>query len=242
MKQALMSSALTALLTALLTVALLLPAQAHAAVVYSNNFDSAAVVAAGVTANFTGAGALQDTTPTYTPTYGQIYRSNSSDVRTQITLSNLPTHNRVDLNFFMAFLDSWDSRNGTPAPDNLDLYIDGVLRASYTFNTASGSVRDIGGGTLLASDIQFDTNLYYADAIVDMAGDPGLDFAHTSNTLTVGWVASGNGWQGGTDEAYGLDNINIDVRTTGVAVPEPGSLALVAASLLGLALTRRRGA
>jgi PEP-CTERM motif len=236
MHKALMSCALTAALTAALQ------APAQAAVVYSNNFDSAAVVAGGVTANFTGAGALQATTATYTPTYGQIYRSNSSDVRTQITLSNLPTHNRVDLNFFMAFLDSWDSRNGSPSPDNLDLYIDGVLRASYTFNTASGTVRDFGGGTLLASDIQFDVNVFFADAIVDMAGDPGLDFAHTSSTLTVDWVASGNGWQGGNDEAYGLDNISIDLRTTGVTVPEPGSLALVAASLGGLMLARRRKA
>jgi PEP-CTERM motif len=215
-----------------------LPAQA--AQVYANNFDGPATVAAGVLASFTGDGALQGTTADYTATYGQIYRSQSSSVQTLLTLNNLPAHTTVDIDFLMAFLDSWDSNNGTPAPDNLDLYVDGVKLATYTFNSASGNNVAYGGGLLLAQGVQFDANLYYSDAIVDMSVDAGLSFAHSASSLTVGWTASGAGWQGGTDEAYGIDNISISVAGT-PPVPEPGGLALMAlgGALLWVAKTRR---
>jgi PEP-CTERM motif len=211
---------------------------AQAAVVYSNNFDSPATVAAGVTSSFTGGGGLQATTPTYSPTYGQIYRSESTSVQTLLSLSNLPAHTSVDVDFLMAFLDSWDSNNGTPAPDNLDLYIDGVKLATYTFNSASGTNVAYGGGTLLAQGVQFDANIYYTDAIVDMSSDAGLSFTHTSSSLTVGWIASGNGWQGGTDEAYGIDNLVVSVDST-AQVPEPATAWLIAGGLLLLAARRR---
>ena len=224
---------------AMALVAGVLSLQAQAAQVYANNFDSPATVAAGVVATFTGDGALQGTTAPYSPTYGQIYRSNSDSVQTLLTLTNLPAHGTVDIDFLMAFLDSWDSNNGAPAPDNLDLYVDGVKRATYTFNTASGTNVAYGGGTLLAQGVQFDVNLFYSDAIVDMSTDPGLRFAHTSSTLTVGFIASGAGWQGGTDEAYGIDNLVVSVFSA-PPVPEPGTALLMAGGLLLLAARRRR--
>jgi hypothetical protein len=214
--------------------------QAQAVQVYANNFDSAATVLAGVSAVFTGGGGLQGTTAAYSSTYGQIYRSESNSVQTLLTLSNLPAHTSVDIDFLMAFLDSWDSNDGTPAPDNLDLFVDGVKLATYTFNSASGSNVAYGGGSLLAQGVQFDANIYYTDAIVDMSGDPGLSFAHTSSSLTVGWMASGAGWQGGTDEAYGIDNISISVAGA-PPVPEPATALLMAAGgwLLWAARQRR---
>lgn len=210
----------------------------QAALVYSNNFDSPATVAAGVVAGFAGGGAVQGTTAAYSGTYGQIYRSNSNSVQTLLTLSNLPSHSHVDIDFLMVFLDSWDSNNGSPAPDNLDLYVDGVKLATYTFNSASGSNVDYGGGTLLAQGVQFDVNLYYSDAVIDMAGDGGLNFAHNSSSLTVGWIASGAGWQGGDDEAYAVDNVNVSLAAS-TPVPEPGTVVLAAAGLLLLAARRR---
>lgn len=211
---------------------------AHALTVYSNDFDSAATVGSGVSAVFApGAGAVVPSIAPYFATYGNFLRSNSNSVATELTLSSLPGHTAVDVDFVVALLDSWDSRDGgCCSPDNLDLYIDGTKVASYTYNNALGTIKDIGGGTLVAEYVQFDGNVFYSDTVADMAGDPGLVFAHTGSTLKVGFVASGAGWQGGTDEAWGVDNLHVEV----LGVPEPSTYALMVGGLAGLAAVARR--
>jgi hypothetical protein len=52
----------------------------------------------------------------------------------------------------------------------------------------------------------------------------------------VSLIASGAGWQGGSDEAYAVDNLNVELF--GVVVPEPSTFALIAISALGLGLRR----
>jgi hypothetical protein len=133
----------------------------------------------------------------------------------------------------MAFLNSWDSLNGSPAPDNLEVWVDGSLKGSYTYNNAGGGITNIGGGTLIAQYVQFDTNYFYSDTAVNMASDPAYTFAHAASTLTVQWVASGAGWQGWSDEGYGID----DLAVTLLPVPEPATAALFG---LGLAVLARR--
>lgn len=205
-------------------------AAASATTVYSNDFDAAPVVAPGVgdTLVLADAGIVPTISP-YAATYGNILR-NSTTGLTELTLSGLGAHSAVDVGFTMAFLDSWDSTDGAPAPDWLNLYIDGTLVASYTYNNASGGVTAIGGGTLVAAYTQFDGNVFYSDTVVDMSADPGLVFAHTGSTLKIGFQAGGAGWQGGSDEAWGIDNLTVSVS----AVPEPASVALM---LAGLAVT-----
>jgi hypothetical protein len=211
-------------------------AAALAQTVYTNDFDAPAVAQPGVVAAFTG-GFNDVTDAVYFPTYGNIWASGGDTFATGITLtlSNLPAHAGVNLGFVMAFLNSWDSRNGSPAPDNLDIWIDGGLTGSYTYNNASGSIVDIGGATLIAQYVQFDTSYFYSDSVVNMAADPAYTFAHTGATLTVQWVASGSGWQGWTDEGYGIDNLVVNL----LPVPEPANWALWG---LGLAAVARRAA
>lgn len=216
----------------------------QATVVYSNNFDSAATTGSGVTAMLTG-GANVATSVSFNGTYGDISRSSTSIT---LTLNNLPVHTGLSLSYILAFLDSWDSRDGSSccSPDDLEFRIDGSLVDSYTYNNALGSIKDIGGGTLLHEYVQFDSNQFFSDTVVDMGSDPLLSFAHTASSITFSWTATGGGWQGSSDEAFGLDNIVVALRGVqtggGGTVPEPTSLALVAVAALGLGMTRRRRA
>lgn len=218
-----------------------LAGQAQATVVYSNDFDAAAATSLGASSSFTAnGGGLRGTVAPYT-SYGNYFRNSSTGMST-LTLSNLPTHSGLSLSYLLGFIDSWDSRNGgCCSPDNVDFYIDGVKVASYTYNNALGSITDFGGGTLVAQYVQFDTNAFYSDTIVDMSTDPLLSFSHSASSITFGWQASGGGWQGAEDEAWGIDNLSVNLRGVVTSqVPEPATLALALAGLAGAAAARRR--
>jgi len=205
-------------------------------VVYSNDFDNPAVVAGGVSATLTGGADVASIAP-YNATYGNFHRNDSNVIPAELTLTNLPPHSEVDLNYILGFIDSWDSLDGgCCAPDQLDLYIDHSPFASYTYNQVQGTVIDIDGGTVLFDKVQYDNNIFYTDVIVDMTGDPTLKFPHSASTLTVSWIASGAGWQGSNDEAYGIDNLSIELS----GVPEPSCLMLLALGTFGATAIRRR--
>ncbi|MBO9574402.1 MAG: PEP-CTERM sorting domain-containing protein [Sphingobium sp.] len=155
----------------------------------------------------------------------------------------MPAHTAIKLSFLVGLLDSWDSTNGSPAPDLLFITIDGNLVATLTTNNASGSVTDFGGGTLIVNGAQVDSNQFYTDTLLDMSSAPWTSFAHSASSITIGFQAGGAGWQGGTDEAWGVDNLTISVSSEG-AVPEPASWAMMLGGLgiIGAAMRRRRTA
>jgi hypothetical protein len=159
-----------------------------------------------------------------------------------LTLSNLGAHTHVSIDMMLGFLNSWDSSNGSPAPDYLDIYIDGNLAYKLTTVTAGGNVNDHGGGTQVVDNGQIDGSQFYSDDLVDMSTASFLSFAHTSSTLTLSFQASGAGWQGGTDEFWGVDSLSISTRGGGNPVPEPATWALVMIAGLAAAATRRQGA
>ena len=119
----------------------------------------------------------------------------------------------------------------------LDIFIDGSLVASLTAANASGNIFDFGGGSALAQCVQADGHQFYCDTLVDWS----KTFAHTGSTLTLGWQASGAGWQAGDDESWGVDNIRIDYFTRGGGVPEPAAWAMMLAGfgIVGGAMRRR---
>jgi hypothetical protein len=218
-------------------VALLLAVPNAAAlnqIVYHNDFDGGLLTAAGVTAAQNGGVSVPTIAP-FNATYGNIARADDNTVGIELILNNLPAHTGVNLDFVLAFLDSWDSTDpGCCSPDELQLLIDGVPVASYTYNNALGITTDIDSGTVLHQYVQFDANLGYSDTVVDMASDPGLIFPHTASTLSVKWIAAGAGWQGGSDEAYAIDNVWVELE--GVAIPEPATWLVVVLGAVGWVL------
>ncbi|MBX3483692.1 PEPxxWA-CTERM sorting domain-containing protein [Phenylobacterium sp.] len=233
-----------------------LATSAHAAVLYQNDFDGNLAVHAGVTGGLTGVTTLTTaTTGAWNADgwAGNVLRNDSQGDPagfTTLSLANLATHTQISMSFIIGLLDSWDSDGGGGfGPDNLEIWIDGTQVATMTTNTALGSTEALAGGTKLYSGFQTENgSSYYSDVLVDMSGAPFMSFAHTASTFTLAIRASGAGWQGAGDEAWGIDNIAItydgvrDTPPPGPGVPEPATWAMmiVGFGAAGAMLRRRR--
>ena len=211
---------------------------ANATALYSNDFDGNVATASGVSVTGFTNGSLSAATTfgDWTGSYFENTRS-SSAVRSELTLTGLDAHTSIDIDFVLGFLESWDSRDGgCCAPDNLDFYIDGTKVASLTSNNALGTIEDYAGGTELQDGVQANSNSFFSDTLVDMSTASFLNFAHTSSTLVFGIQASGDGWQGGSDEGWGIDDLAITYTT----VPEPSSIALLGLGFLAAGFSRKK--
>ncbi|MEO5494248.1 MAG: hypothetical protein ABIR08_09495, partial [Sphingomonas sp.] len=58
---------------------------------------------------------------------------------TEFAISGIGAHTSISLGGVLGMLDSWDSTNGSPAPDLLQVLIDGNVVANLTAANASGS-------------------------------------------------------------------------------------------------------
>ena len=233
-------------------LAMLTATSAHAQEVYRNNFDAGGYyLAPGVVDSFGGLtnGALEsaviDGSINATGWAGNYWANRSGGVPTGtasnvsvLELTNLPSHSTVSLNFLLGLLESWDSTNGAPSPDLLDMTINGIpFLSGITTNNASGSLENYEGGNELVDSGQINGLSFYSDTLVGYD----LIFPHTSSTLSIGFGSYGAGWQGGTDEAFGLDSFRKSLNGT-AAVPEPSTWAmmLLGFGAIGFGLRRRR--
>jgi hypothetical protein len=207
-----------------------------ATLVYTNDFDAGYFLAAGVNDSFGGLtqgapeAAVVDGGINATGWAGNYWanRSGGSPIGTAsnisvLELTNLPVHTTVRLEFLLGFLEVWDSLDGNPSPDLLDITINGVpLLTGLTTNTGSGSIENYGPGTELFDSANINTNT----TLDTLAG---YDFVipHTSSTLSIGFGASGAGWQGGADEGFGLDAFRITLDDDVAAIPEPSTWAMM---------------
>ena len=223
----------------LITLALLAgAAAAHAAPVtlFSDDFDGNQTTAAGVTAAWSGVtttgsgGALAGFS-------GNFLWNSTNQQASTLTLGGLSGYSSINVAFRLAFVDSWDSTNGSPAPDYFTLSIDGNGLLQLTCNNASGSVCDNGPGTN-ASGFANVFNSFWNDLSRDVSVGQALSGASAS----INFAAAGAGWQAGADESWAIDNVVVtgEARGTTGNVPEPGALSLVGLALAGLALSRRR--
>lgn len=231
------------------TLALGAAASANAALLYQNDFDGSEATGAGVAGGFalfpTEAAAVGAwNADGWAGNYGAYRSAGNPSPFGGLYLTGLAAHTTVSASFIFGFLESWDSRDGgCCSPDNVEIWIDGVQVASMTYNNAQGSVKDTDGGTVIHEYVQANTNTFWSDTLVDMGTAPFLTFAHTGATLNLEFRASGAGWQAGSDEGFGVDDVLLtyDGVRDG-AIPEPSTWALLITGfgLAGAALRRRR--
>jgi hypothetical protein len=204
--------------------------QASAFTAFSTDFNS------GVPSEFTGYTSNEsvqdfDTVGLFTEDF---LRNNSGNLAgnpipsrpTILTLTDLPPHTGVDINFLLAMIDSWDgtastcgAEHGIFHPDIFSVKVDGVTILSEKFDNAHcGTQTYISpAGVDLARYVDLGFSIrgdFDFDSAYDMGLDPRFDnIAHTSPTLTIEWEALAS-FSGHTDESWAIDNVEIILQGT----------------------------
>lgn len=224
----------------LLSVLFACPAQAGT-IVYQNDFESGLpgdavsgprdiVDSLGFSSVGFGNNFLQNTSGSF---------GTNSQIATTITLTNLPDHDSVDFGFLLAIINSWDDLGASFGPDVFQVFIDGTLLFSESFanfsdaQTASTSNRILG-----PTQLGFGGEATWPETAYDFTNFSAFtNIAHTSDSLILSFITAGAGWEGGTNESFGIDNISISLNGVS-AVPEPTIFGIFGLGLL--ALLRRR--
>jgi len=196
--------------------------------VYFNDFDGSEFLADGVSGGVIGAGAAESVQgyaglgPTGNQFAGNFRRNTTTGnpaQTTRLTLSGLPEHRSINLRFLLAVIDSWDGNSG---PDYFNISVNGVGVFSKTFNfqtlTDQSYVPPPGGQLTWNTHRGF--NASYKDAAYDMTVEPTFaGIPHIASVLVIDFFASGGHWQGGTDESWAVENLEVLISDVG---PEPG--------------------
>lgn len=225
----------------LLAATFLGSASAQAAPVFETDFESGMPIELT-----TGDGVLEPVQgfaglgPSGSQFGGQFLR-NASTNATILTLTGLPAHSAIDIEFLLAVIDSWDgSSAGFPSGDFFTVTVDGVPIFTESFvNSQAGFtqtyVAPSGGELAYKQNLGFTVGFHHSDSAYDMALEPSFQgVPHSASTLTVVFSGSGTGYQGGTDESWAIDQLRVSL------VPEPGALfLLVSGALSATAMARR---
>lgn len=216
-----------------------------AIIAYSNDFDGAVIYTGGVTGGIqaptvgdSGLHVVEGYAGLGTNPFAGNFLLNTSGpdepatrqaFATTLTLSGLPAHTSIDLNFLLAVINSWDG-NGflgiLYGPDVFNVRVDGTSVFQQVLGNIWGSeAYSPPPGVLLAADASLFYVNSYTDDAYDMGVNPVFDgIPHTADTLVVEFFASGRGWQGSIgDECWAIDNVEVVLNGT-QSVPEPTSL------------------
>ncbi len=200
--------------------------------VFFTNFNT------GVPTQFTGSGAsvgvqgygdVGTGTNTFSGNFLRSTATGNPAAPVVLTLTNLPSHTSVDINFLLAIIDSWNGNTGGDSPDSFNVTVDGASIFSETFDTANSqdqSYSSPSGVRLIDGEaLGFATGGNFVDSAYNMYLEPRFQgIPHTASTLTVSWFASGGGWSGGDNESWALDNVEIIL-----AVDESNDVTLIPA-------------
>jgi len=128
---------------------------------------------------------------------------------TRLTLTGLAPHSGIDINFLLAKISSWDGSDATEfGPDILEIRVDGEIAFSESLGFFSPSFSPAPGLILLAEHVNLGFSDYDSAYDMDAVGQLS-DFPHTANSVVIEWRATGDGWQGGEDESWAMDNLGL---------------------------------
>lgn len=228
---------------ALLSAGLVASAQAVEIPVFSTDFNGTlpAEISPG-SATLTGVQGYAGLGPTGHQFGGNFLRSMTGNVVT-LSLSNLPTHTAVSLDFLFAAIDSLDGTGSFPSGDFFNVFVDGMSIFNESFANALTSqiqsyIPPTGVELARMIDLGFSgPGGFYTDSAYNLGADPIFsNIAHTASTLTVRFFIEGVGIQDLNDESWAMDNLSVSVT----AVPVPAAAWLFGAGLVGLVGVGRR--
>jgi hypothetical protein len=211
----------TSVCAALLFAVAAFSSNAPAQVVFSQDFDTSlpAAIDPGV-ATLTGVQGYAGLGHPGNQFGGQFLRSPTGNLIT-LTLTNLPPHTAINLDFLLAAIDSLDGTGNYPEGDFLHINLDGVQIFRESFANASPSqiqsyVPPPGGELARHVDLGFSgPGGYYTDSAYDMSVDPVFHhLAHAASTATFTFIIEGPGIQSLDDESWAMDNLRISVEGT----------------------------
>jgi hypothetical protein len=137
---------------------------------------------------------------------------------TMLTLTGLPPHTQIDIDFLFAAIDSWDgSSSGFPSGDFFLVTVDGATIFNESFENSNAGFAQTyvpPPGVQLARKVPlgFSDGGFFNDSAYDMSREPRFHgIPHTASTLTVTFSGGGVGFQGGGDESWAIDNLRVGV-------------------------------
>jgi ELWxxDGT repeat protein len=145
---------------------------------------------------------------------GKFLRNTSDGGHTVLTLTGLPAHDVLDLEFLLAAIGAW----GANGPDRFNVLVDGVSVFSHRLNNSAVAdplayVAPAGGRLVDREDRGFGLAV---DSLYDFGVEPSLrGIAHTASSVTIEFFADGDGWTGGATESFALDHVRVATGTTG---------------------------
>ncbi len=134
-----------------------------------------------------------------------------------LTLTNLPTHTSVDINFLLAIINSWGGPTGALSVDFLNIRVDGVTFFRNGFDNQVGGTNQtyfppvgVQLTPLPLVELGFPTTAPSPDSAWNIGLDPQFNnIPHTASTLMISFFADGVGFEGATNENFGIDNLEV---------------------------------
>lgn len=148
-----------------------------------------------------------------------------------LTLTNLPPHTSMNIEFLFAAIDSLDGTGTFPAGDFFGVYVDNVVIFKESFaNAVATQIQTYNPppGVELARrvDLGFSgPGSFYTDSAYNMGADPVFqNIAHTGSTAILKFTLEGGGIQSLDDESWAIDNLRVSTgNTPRAAGPDAGS-------------------
>ena len=129
-----------------------------------------------------------------------------------LNLNNLPEYQSVSVQFDVAFIDTWDGSYSSCGPDYFNCAINGDMQFRQTvtnFNHYPMEFSPLVENTIISrSDTLSVMDIRYVGN-PETAYTFEMNYADNTSSLTIEWYADGGGWQGGYDEAWAIDNIQV---------------------------------